>query len=96
VLDQLRSEGLEVTGEVGDPNPVGALIDAMMASTPDEVIVATWPRGRSLWWGRDQLPARIRRLVGMPVTHIEVGQKAGRRRSVTGHSTAALVVLGRH
>ncbi len=59
----------EVRGEVGDPNPVCALEDAVYAGDYDEVIVSTL-HSRVSRWMRLDLPSKARGL-GLTVTHVE-------------------------
>jgi hypothetical protein len=67
----LADEGIEASGEVGDPDPFNAAMDAIAARRPDEVIVSTHPATQSGWLRRD-LIERIERASGLPVTHIVV------------------------
>jgi hypothetical protein len=64
--------GSEVTGEVGDANPVYATAAALRAQ-PDRdwtgIIVSTLPPGVSRWLGLDAV-SRIRREFDLPVTHL--------------------------
>ena len=64
--------GAEVTGEVGDANPVYATSAALRAD-PDRdwagIIVSTLPPGVSRWLGLDAV-SRIRREFDLPVTHL--------------------------
>lgn len=63
-------EGVEVTGEVGDASPVEAVGDVVRTGQPfDEVILSTLPSGPSRWLRLD-VPARIERTCGIPVTHV--------------------------
>src|SRR5919199_654407 len=41
--DFLAQEGIELTGEVGDPDPISATTDALHAFPADEIIVSTLP-----------------------------------------------------
>lgn len=68
-LTRFEAEGLTVTGEVGDDDPVLATGDALLASDYDEIVVSTLPPGMSRWLKRD-LPNRLRRRFRVPVTHI--------------------------
>jgi GABA permease len=70
-LEMLRADGLEVTGEVGDANPVAAAGDALLGDPGfDEVIVSTLPPGASYWIGQG-VPHRIaHEHPGVPVTHV--------------------------
>ena len=70
-VDNLRAEGLEVDdGRVGDPDPVAAVEDAVNFKEFDEIIVSTLPRHLSKWLKVD-LPHRVERATGKPVTHVE-------------------------
>jgi hypothetical protein len=70
-MSLLASEGIEASGEVGDPDPFMAAMDAIAARRPDEVIVSTHPATQSGWLRRD-LIERIERASGLPVEHIVV------------------------
>lgn len=69
-LDRLHSLGCEATGEVGDARPLDAVRDVLHRDRFDAVIVSTLPRGMSRWLRQD-LPRRIGRAFGLPVTHVE-------------------------
>jgi hypothetical protein len=58
----------EVTGRVGDPNPVAALEDAVHSYGPDEIIISTL-HSRVSRWMRMDLPSKASHL-GLPVTHV--------------------------
>jgi len=68
-LKHLQEQGIDATGEVGDENPVLAVGDVLNRREVDEVIVSTLPPGVSKWLKRD-LPNRLARRFGIPVTHI--------------------------
>jgi hypothetical protein len=61
--------GVAVTGEVGDENPLLAVGDVLREAEFDEIIVSTLPAGPSRWLKRD-LPRRVEREYGLPVTHV--------------------------
>ena len=65
----LRSEGIDAVGEVGDPDPYTATMDAILEHNPEEVIVSTFPATTSGWLRRD-LIERISDAAGRPVHHI--------------------------
>lgn len=67
----MAEEGIEVHGEVGDPDPFLAAMDAVDEHRPDEMIVSTLPATVSGWMRRD-LIERLRDATGLPVTHVEV------------------------
>jgi hypothetical protein len=65
-------EGLAVTGEVGDANPVDAVAEVLRRDGSDayfEVIVSTLPIGISKWLHLDA-PTRIQRNSNLPVRHV--------------------------
>jgi hypothetical protein len=67
----MHAEGLEGSGEVGDPDPFTAAMDAIGEHEIDEVIVSTRPATSSGWLRRD-LPERIEHASGLPVEHVVV------------------------
>ena len=70
-VERYREAGLEVDdGKVGDPDPIAAVQDAVNFKEFDEVIVSTLPRHVSKWLKLD-LPHRVERSCGKPVTHVE-------------------------
>ncbi|MGI9098371.1 MAG: hypothetical protein ACR2H2_07745 [Solirubrobacteraceae bacterium] len=69
-LELLReATGAEVTGHVGDADPVSAIYDTVHDREVDELIISTLPRRLSRWMHID-LPSKVRGL-GLPVTHVE-------------------------
>lgn len=76
-LAQLREIGIEADGEIMDPDPYSATMDAINAFSPDEVIISTHPETRSGWMRKD-LVARIEDDSGLPVEHIVVDLDAER------------------
>jgi hypothetical protein len=73
-LARLRRLGLEVSGDVGDPDPCQAVREALREhytdGLPDEVIVATLPARLSRWVASG-LVRRIRHDCPVPVTHVD-------------------------
>jgi uncharacterized membrane-anchored protein len=65
----VRSEGMDAVGEVGDPDPYAATMDAVHEYDPDEIIISTYPEARSGWLRRDLLE-RIKDASGLPVEHV--------------------------
>jgi hypothetical protein len=65
----VRSEGMNAVGEVGDPDPYAATMDAVHEYEPDAIIISTFPEARSGWLRRD-LIERIRQASGLPVEHV--------------------------
>jgi hypothetical protein len=67
----MRENGIKSSGEVGDPDPFLAAVDAIHHEGLDEVIVSTLPAETSGWLRRD-LPDRLREETGLPVQHVIV------------------------
>jgi len=65
----LRERGLNVVGDVGDPDPYTATMDAVAEWRPDEIIISTYPATSSGWMRRD-LIERVGEATGLPVTHV--------------------------
>jgi hypothetical protein len=65
----VRSEGIDAVGEVGDPDPYAATMDAVREYDPDAIIISTYPESRSGWLRRDMIE-RIRDATGLPVEHV--------------------------
>jgi len=68
-VEFIRAEHIQVIGEVGDPDPYTATIDAVHAYRPSEIIISTYPETRSGWLRRD-LVDRVRDASGLPVEHV--------------------------
>ena len=65
----MAREGLQVSGEVGDPDPFTATMDAFGDGRIDEILISTLPATSSGWLKRD-LVERVRDATGVPVTHV--------------------------
>ena len=70
-LAQLREIGVEASGEVMDPDPYSAIMDAVGEKDYDEIIVSTHPDTRSGWLRQD-LPTRVEQATRRPVEHVVV------------------------
>jgi phosphopantetheine adenylyltransferase len=65
----LRSEGIDVHGQIAHPDPYTAAMQAIRDERTDEIIVSTFPGERSGWLRRD-LVGRLRADSGLPVEHV--------------------------
>ncbi len=65
----MRELGVNVVGDIGDPDPFTAAMDAVADHQPDEIVVSTYPATVSGWLRRD-LIERIENASGLPVTHV--------------------------
>jgi hypothetical protein len=70
-LAQLRHDGIQASGEVGDADPLQAIEDALRTFTPDEIVISTHPEGRSNWLERNVVGAARERF-DVPITHVVV------------------------
>jgi hypothetical protein len=68
-LDVIRGMDIRAIGEVGDPDPYTATIDAVHEYHPQEIIISTLPETRSGWLRKD-LIERVRESAGVPVEHV--------------------------
>ena len=68
-----EAAGSEVTGSLGDPEPLMAIQDAVNLGQYDEIIISTLPLGVSRWLKLD-LVSKARAL-GLPVTHVEASSR---------------------
>src|SRR3954454_24481470 len=85
-VEQLRAVGIEATGEVLDPDPYNATMDALGVFKADEVIISPHPGARSGWLRRDLID-RVKDSSGLPVEHVVVDLDADR-----AQQTGTLVV----
>jgi len=71
-LSLLRSEGIDVHGQIAHPDPFTAAMEAVEDERTDEIIVSTFPGERSGWLRRD-LVERLRAETGLSVDHVVAG-----------------------
>jgi hypothetical protein len=64
-----QAAGIEVTGDLGDAEPLCAIQDAVNLGHYDEIIISTLPKRVSRWLRLD-LVSKTKGL-GLPVTHVE-------------------------
>jgi hypothetical protein len=76
-LAALRELGIEARGDVMDPDPFNATLDAVREYDVDEIIVSTHPETRSGWLRRD-LIERVQEATQLPVQHVVVDLDADR------------------
>jgi hypothetical protein len=65
----MREHGIQAIGDIGDPDPYTATMDAVAEHNPDEIIISTYPATVSGWLRRD-LIERVEDATGLPVTHV--------------------------
>ena len=72
-IEQLQKLGADVDGEVGNPNPVKAVQDALARNKYDEIILSTLPKRVGGWLSQD-LPNKVKRKFKGPVTVVAVSR----------------------
>ena len=75
-LSLLRSEGLDVHGQIAHPDPFVAALEAVEDDRTDEIIVSTFAGERSGWLRRD-LVGRLRAQTNLPVQHVVADDRVG-------------------
>ena len=70
-IAQLREAGIEATGELMDPDPYAAIMDAVGENDYDEIVISTHPETRSGWLRQD-LVTRVHQATRRPVEHVVV------------------------
>jgi len=76
-LALLRDAGLEADGQIMDPDPYSAVMDALGEQDYDEIVISTHPETRSGWL-RQGLVDRVQRAARRPVEHVVVDLDAER------------------
>ena len=66
MLLRLHKRTIEATGEIGAPDPIEAVEDALRGRDIDEILLSTLPPGISRWLGQD-VPTRLKGSVLVPV-----------------------------
>jgi hypothetical protein len=69
LLADLRGMGVDVDGDLGDEDPIKAAAELLERRQFDEIILSTLPQPISKWLRMD-LPHRLHRHTGLPVTTI--------------------------
>jgi phosphopantetheine adenylyltransferase len=81
-LARLQEAGIPADGEIMDPDPYTAIMDALGQADYDEIIISTHPETRSGWLRWD-LVQRVKQATRRPVTHVVVDQgEAGKERAI--------------
>jgi len=50
ILDELRANGIEADGEVGDPDPIQAAQDALLKAPADEIVIFEHEQAQARWF----------------------------------------------
>ncbi|NAZ87436.1 hypothetical protein [Kineococcus indalonis] len=73
-LARIEALGASVSGEVGDADVVAAARLALTRFAAEEIVVSTLPAGLSRWL-RGDVPSKLARATGLPVTHVTGGAR---------------------
>ncbi len=65
----LREHGVDAQAVVGDADPVTAIADTLVDFPADEIVISSWPPGRSHWLEKD-LVGKTRSRYDLPVHHV--------------------------
>src|SRR3954468_9814916 len=91
-LARLQEAGIQATGELEDPDPFTAVMDALGREEYDEIIISTHPETRSGWLRRD-LIQRVKQASRRPVEHVVVDDpedsERGKETLVVANQTVA-------
>jgi hypothetical protein len=68
-----EAAGQQVTGSVGDPEPLMAIHDAVNLGEYQEIIISTLPLGISRWLKLDLISKA--KAIGLPVTHVTAKER---------------------
>ena len=69
LLHDLENQGADAEGDVGEADPIAAVDNLLATRQFDEIILSTLPQHVSKWL-RTDLPHRLHRHTGLPVTTI--------------------------
>ncbi len=73
LLDRLHEEGWDAIGQLMDPDPYTAIMNALQYYPIDEIIISTLPEASSRWL-RGDLVRRVRSHTDKPVEHVVVSE----------------------
>ena len=65
----LGRDGIRATGDLGDPDPIQAIADALSEFPADEILLVTAPQRPSRWLHRNVVD-RARGAFRQPITHV--------------------------
>jgi hypothetical protein len=77
MLARLAGQSVEATGEIGAPDPIEAVEDAIRGRAVDEILLSTLPSGISRWLGQD-VPTRLKESVPIPVVVLTAEREPNR------------------
>ena len=81
-LRELNRVGIDARGEIGDPDPLQAMEDALRTFGADVIVISTHPEGRSNWLERGVVSSARERF-DVPIRHVVVDLEAEARLPAT-------------
>lgn len=84
-LDAIGEHGIRAIGDVMDPDPYTATLDAVREYRIEEIILSTHPETRSGWLRHD-LIERLEHSTGLPIQHVVVDLESERERNPETHT----------
>ena len=75
ILDNLRADGLHVSGTLGDARPLRALADGVDSFSPDQIVISTLPSEQSVWERFDVVDRAREQYRMIPVVHVVAQRK---------------------
>jgi hypothetical protein len=84
-LDAIKEHGIRALGDVMDPDPYTATLDAVREYEIDEIILSTHPETRSGWLRHD-LIERVEHATGLPIEHVVVDLDSEREKNPETHT----------
>jgi hypothetical protein len=79
----LAGDGIRVSGELSDPDPIQGIADALHEFPADEILLVTAPLRPSRWL-RQNVIERAHKAFRQPITHIALPAAAERSETRTG------------
>jgi hypothetical protein len=94
-LSLLREKGIEVSGEVGDPDPVQAARDALLKAPADEVLIFEHAEGQAEWY-ENGLFERAQESIEPPLRMVVLETADGKPDHIVEREEAAAGTINPH
>jgi hypothetical protein len=87
VLEELRANGIEAGGEVGDPDPIQATQDALLKAPADEIVIFEHEQAQARWF-EEGLLEKAEAGLGPPLRMVVLHSDQGGTEHVVGIETS--------
>lgn len=87
VLGELRANGIEAAGEVGDPDPIQAAQDALLKMPSDEIVIFEHEQAQARWF-EEGLLEKARAGLDPPLRMVVLHEDEGGEGHIVGIETA--------